>query len=438
MGIEKKVNAEQNAVQGFEKLIEEARRQAKQMVEVANRAKEVFIANMSHDMRTPIAGIIGMANRLKAEGDTAKDREYGEVICAAGERFLGLLDDILRVTATGESDEEVLTMETFSLQERIKQLQALVQPHLKTTAVALNISIDPTIPDYIVSDRIKIDRILFNVLGNALKFTHQGRIDMVVEQIAQKNEPLCIKIRVSDTGIGISDTHVSRIFDRFYRVNPSFKNRYVGNGVGLYFVQQDLLKLEGSITVHSELGKGSTFTVMMPVKEGKREDAPMVTTSPPFPAFSIRPQPAAIPMSTVSRVYPIVTTQKQLKVLLVEDDDLARRIEKSFLESAGLLVEEAENAEIGFQYLMTHAYDLIVTDIGLPGMSGNQFASLARHWENLTKRSPIPIIGLTAHGAEQWDSDSAPWLDRMLAKPITEEKIADFMADFFVREKQYA
>jgi two-component system, OmpR family, aerobic respiration control sensor histidine kinase ArcB len=265
----------------------------KKKAEVANLAKAKFIANMSHDIRTPMSGVISIAKMLEEEGDSDKDREYGHIIRTSSERLLLLLNDILAVISIEEARKENLKFETFSLQERIQNLHDLMLPNIQSNHIKLVTKIDANLPEYVISDRIKLDRILLNLVSNALKFTSQGEVVISIKLLSKKSNKIKIEIAISDTGIGIDQSQLDKIFERFYRINPSHENRYDGHGIGLFIVQKYVSLLGGTIAVESILWKGTTFTVTLPMKIG-REEGIYSANSTIVPVSECVPAPAPV------------------------------------------------------------------------------------------------------------------------------------------------
>ncbi len=174
------------------KKMEEDLLQSKEKAKAANLAKSAFITNMSHDIRTPLSGIIGMADMLEKEGDSTKDREYGHTILETSDRLLSLLNDILEIVSADEAREENINFITFNLLERINHVRELFLSSSQIKNLALSANISPDLPEYIVSDRIKVDRILLNLISNALKFTNQGHVKLGAQLLARKiKRPSC-------------------------------------------------------------------------------------------------------------------------------------------------------------------------------------------------------------------------------------------------------
>lgn len=420
------------------KKMENDLRIAKVEAEAANNAKSVFIANMSHDIRTPLSGVIGTSDILEHEGDTQKDRDFGHVIHISAENLMQLLDDILEMISADEFNESNLNLRTFNLKERLMHANQLMLGNVTKGQISLNFHVDEDVPEYILSDRIKIDRILLNLIGNAVKFTSSGSITVRVIVLEQNEQISTVQFDITDTGIGIPEDQIDKIFERFYRVNPSYQSKYKGHGIGLFIAHKFVSLLGGKISVKSKLGEGTTFSVILPFKLGNPLDAEepeevLVTPNVIDPKQN-KVETPEFPESSISETE---SNSEKSKVLVVEDDSVARRVVKSILERNGFNVDDVEDAEQGFNQLMQNSsYDFIVTDIGLPGMDGNQFTQTVRAWEKATHRPRLPIIGLSAHGSKQQVAAQEAGMDLLLAKPLNDEKVDCIRTQFLKSEKK--
>lgn len=404
---------------------------AKEKAEAANKAKSDFITEMSHDVRTPLAGMIGMSEILEKVGDTKKDREAAHIIHESGDRLLDLLNNILLLISADKIHD--IKLETLSLKKMIKDLRGLILPNLRLENIEFKINIDPNFPEYIVSDRLKIVRILLNLVSNSLKFTEQGSINLNLNVLSSDTQQVMSELTISDTGIGIPKDKIDKIFDRFFRVSPSYEGKYKGYGIGLSIVQKFVSMLGGKIMVESELGKGTKFTIHLPIKIGRPQDVTSnnVGIEPPIALSNFKSKPTMID-NTKKRIQKTNSSNDSFrKALVVEDDAVARRIVKSFLQSAGFKVDDVEDAETGFDLVIHNAYDLIITDIGLPGMNGYEFTTLTRSWEKATHHLPLPIIGLSAQVQANQEESTLAGMNILLTKPANEEKIKVIIDKFF-------
>lgn len=389
------------------KKTELALKEAKEQAEAADLAKTMFIANMSHDIRTPISRIIGLAEMLKKEGDSQKDRELGQIIQDSGENLLTLLNAILSMISIEEIKDENLHFTSFNLIKRIHHIQKSFHLKSKSKNINFQLCFTPDFPKNIIADRSKIERILFNLIDNALKFTNTGRIKLSAQVFKKNNNEVMLELSVSDTGLGIAHDQIDKIFDRFYRISPSYEGKYQGFGIGLFIVKKMLDVLKGNIDVQSELGKGTTFTINLPIEIEKHE----IKNLDPICSNTL---------SDISSFQ----SQYETKILFIEDDAIARMTGQHLLEANGFKVETALDGEEGLKKAKSAVYDLIVTDIGLPGLDGIEVTLLLRRWEKQTAKSYLPIIGLSAHVSDDMKEEATQiGMNLMLEKPLNEGKI---------------
>jgi len=234
-------------------------------LEQAREAKDEFVRNMAHDIRTPLAGIIGLAS-LQASGELTslpQVQAYGQMIQSASEQLLALLNAVLEIISSQEN-ARLPKCESINLTELAEALQALIKPALIHKGLAFHLIIDPTLTR-IQGDPMQLKQMLTNVLSNAVKFTEHGEIVFSIRHLANDNQTAQIEFSVRDTGIGMTEADQAQIFEPFFKVKPSGESsHYTGIGKGLFLVKQAVEQMKGSITVHSELGQGSTFRILLP------------------------------------------------------------------------------------------------------------------------------------------------------------------------------
>ena len=247
-------------------------------LEQAQRAKEEFMMNMAHDLRTPLTGIIGLSSLQADTGISPQEREVGRMIQGASEQLLALLNAVLQVIDT-EHRSDPVRAEIIYLPQLAGELQALMKPAVKTKRLQFQLKLDPKLP-VITSDRQQLKQLLLNLLSNAVKFTQQGSICLAIRLLSLENEQAKIAIRVADTGIGIAPDKLDKLFDRFYRGHPSYSTPYKGYGIGLYLAKKTLEVLGGEINVASKEGKGSCFTLTFNFPLHHEETHEMHTASP--------------------------------------------------------------------------------------------------------------------------------------------------------------
>lgn len=391
-----------------------ALKKAKEQAQAASQAKTQFIANVSHDIRTPLSGIVGMSKFLEDAAKTEEERRFAHWVNESGVQLLNLLNDILDVISLENVDETKVNLETFDLRHFVQELVELERPTTTMKRLALSHDIDPAIPLYVVTDRIKLHRILLNLLGNAIKFTEKGGIYIRVHCLKKLARTLSVKFSIEDTGIGIPKEAQDKVFDRFYKVEASYQAHHNGHGLGLSIAQTYVELLGGVLELKSEEGKGTTFYFSLPLQLGRAEDA---KTHAHYETLPIEPA-AMMPVS------PMASSQTGPHVLIVEDNLTARFIAQKIATDAGCQTQTAESAEQALPLIEATAFDLILTDLGLPGQSGTELAQQIRILEQRTKRKPLPIVALSAHNSKSIQQDCLQaGMNQVLTKPLDATKM---------------
>ncbi|HXL49949.1 MAG TPA: ATP-binding protein, partial [Xanthobacteraceae bacterium] len=339
--------------------------QTMEQADSANRAKSVFLANMSHELRTPLNAIIGYSEMLQEQAQEQGMTDFApdlNKIQDAGRHLLSLISDILDLSKI-EAGKLELYLEDVPLPALIEEVRAIVGPLAAKNSNRLHIDCPPDI-GALHTDRTKLKQCLLNLLSNATKFTSNGDISL-----APKRQEAAMSFIIRDTGLGMTPEQLSKLFQNFVQADASTTKRYGGTGLGLAITKRFCQALGGDVSVESEPGKGSTFTIMLPDRQSKAEPAEIA--NPP----SVIPEPGDAPL-----------------VLIVDDDASARRLLAAVLRKEGLRVAEAEAGETAITLARRIRPDLITLDIMMPKMDG---------WSVLTtlKSDPdlaaIPVIVVT-------------------------------------------
>ena len=354
---------------------EEYLKKAKQHAEEASHAKSQFIANMSHDIRTPLTGLLGMAESLANKVKTKEEKELASHVLDSGRRLSRLLNEILEFSALDVAQYNVQSS-AINIKTLLQDIVRLMSEQAKQSHNELTLVLGDELPTYILSDSMRIHRILLNLIGNALRFTKHGIISIIAEVIEQPTPTL--QLIVKDTGIGIQADKLDKIFDPFFKINPSYSGKTAGVGLGLHIVKEFVEDLDGNITVASELEKGAAFTVMFPLKQPSEKDIADLNQQE-------------------TEIHP-AERKEGLDVLLVEDDALCQRVAQLMLADLKHQVDTASTGEEATSKL-NKKYDLILMDIGLPDTDGITLAKDIRLQNGVNKDTLI--IALTAHVSTQ-------------------------------------
>ncbi|KTC91788.1 MULTISPECIES: ATP-binding protein [Legionella] len=379
----------------------------------ANNSKDEFIRNMSHDIRTPLSGIIGMSAILEEKVQTEGEKEHAHMIYISGEQLLALLNSVLDIIATGSNKENRINYSNVDIRKLIHNIADLELPTIKLKNLDLRIRLPADIPALIETDEIKVHRILLNILGNAIKFTDSGYIEIGVNFINHNKRWPRLEFYISDTGRGIPDAAIDKIYKKFYRGTSSYQGLYVGHGVGLHIVKKYIDLLKGKISVESQSGKGTTFTVSIPIKTIKQT----IETAALLPNLLAKSQPK------INR-----SPGAAIKILLIEDNAIALKTAENLLTQMNIAFQSATSGASAIKLFKANHFHLVLSDIGLPDMQGTD---LTRHFRNLEQelsRTAIPVIGLTAHSLPGTTKEALEsGMNEILSKPIRRSQMTDLL-----------
>lgn len=412
------------------KLMEEELRQSKIAAEAANLAKSEFIANISHDIRTPLTGVIGMATLLEDRVQDEETKQIARYLEQSGTQLLDMLNEILDLASHEYVNEILLEEKPFDLRKMIQSIVELERPSALLKHLDFITEIDEGIPPCLLGDKSKLHRIILNLIGNALKFTKEGSVTIKLNYLKKTSDKLILQLCVIDTGIGITAEFQDKVFEKFTRETPSYKGIYKGHGLGMHIAFIYIKALGGSIHFTSEVDKGTTFFVEIPFKIGKISDLSKTEEQ----AF-IKPRAASetprknkyIETANIETAKPIATAVSPpdaLHLLLIEDNPLALLTLESLLRKAGFRYTSVGDGESAFDLVTKQDFDLIIADIGLPGISGIEFVEQLRAYEKTHQKNLVPVIGLTAHATHNAKEDCIKaGMNEVLAKPINQKNI---------------
>ncbi len=378
---------------------------ARQRAEASARARTQFLANMSHELRTPMHGVLGMTELALGTDLSAEQRNYLGLARESAQRLLVVLNDILDLSRI-ESGKLQIEHISFDLRDVVRRSVLMLSLQAQEKALSLRESVEEDVPRYVIGDPARLQQVLINLLGNAIKFTAQGSVTLLVS--ARRDGPQqCICFAVQDTGIGIPKALHKLIFESFTQADASTTRRFGGTGLGLAIISQLVRMMNGSITLESEPGKGSTFTVSLPLPAA---EAPPAAE---FPAEAAA-QPAA--------------GARSLHILVAEDNLVNRTLVERSLTKAGHRVRSVEDGRQVMAELGNGAFDAVLMDVHMPEMDGLEATRRIRQAEAATGRH-IPIIALTAL-AVRGDAERCleAGMDDYIAKPFRPEDLMNALA----------
>lgn len=397
---------------------------AKEAADRANSMKGEFLANMSHEIRTPMNGIIGMTELILQTPLAAKQKHYAETVLHSAESLLTLINDILDLSKveSGKMELEPIIFDMLKLSREVVDLFSL---KAQEKAITLVLDYSPEAPRYVVGDQVRIRQILSNLISNAVKFTRRGRVTLTVgpeRNGSTEGNAAEFLIKVSDTGIGISQEAQKKIFEKFTQADASTTRKYGGTGLGLAICKQLVAMMGGEIGLTSQIDNGTTFWFTLKLR---RAAAPTLLENDPMGNQQNNENTSAADVKF-----------QNTKVLLVDDSMIDREFVTNLLEGFGCEVIIAENGEVALHKVEEARFDLILMDCDMPVMNGYRAAHIINTKKNKGQLADTPIIALiSSDGADVHSRCQISGMIDFLAKPVRREALASVLLDWVPKDR---
>jgi signal transduction histidine kinase len=384
---------------------EQRARTAQELAEAANRSKSEFVANVSHEIRNPVNGILGMAHLLTESHLTVKQRDRMRKLERSARLLLGILNDLLDLSKieAGKLDFETVS---FDLTDVLDHCESLLEPQAAEKRLDLVFSIEPALPRMLLGDPLRLGQVLLNLGSNAIKFTAAGTVTLQVEERGRDDKGVALRFTVSDTGIGMTNSEIARIFEPYSQADSSIYRRFGGTGLGLAISRNLVSCMGGHLQVHSVPGTGSQFY---------------------FESYWPLPEPAPVVVS--SPASPPALSGRHF--LVVDDNEANRELAFALLTAMGARVTVAEHGAEALQMLDRDTFDALLMDCHMPFMDGYEATRAIRarsQWKDL------PIIAMTASDMSgDWEKALAAGMNDQITKPIDVKAMGDTLQRWCAR-----
>lgn len=396
------------------KRAEAALNNALEVARVAEQSKDAFFANVTHELRTPLSAVIGFSGLARPLCTDLRQRDYLDKVNAAGKTLAGIIDDLLDLSKMVAGGME-FEANPFSLSQLVKRSLSVVSFKAEEKGLALLARVAEDIPDVLIGDALRIQQVLLNLLGNAVKFTASGHVELRISQHVREAQRVCLEIDVEDTGIGLTEEEIRLLFKPFSQAGGFVTRQFGGTGLGLSICKQLAEAMGGKIGVVSRKGKGSTFQVRLWLGVAEAGELPVI-------------QPSEDGLSQVA--------YQGARVLVVDDQSLNREVVEGLLGVVGITPLLAGNGQEAIDILWADAegFDLVLMDIQMPVMDG---LTATRKIRQIDRFANLPVIAMTAHTmAHERDKTVAAGMSGHIGKPFDEDAFFRTLAKWIPEAKR--
>lgn len=383
-------------------------KKAKEKAEESSKAKAIFLANMSHEIRTPLNGIVGMAEQLAQSQLDADQRYFIDIMRSASSTLLSIINDVLDISKIESGKFSIETI-VFNLNESIRKTLSIFDEKAKIQGISLDVDLMDDRGIMHLGDPHRLSQVLFNIVGNAIKFTQSGYVRVTSNLARGENDVCWISFTVEDTGVGMDMAYLSKVFEAFSQEDASITRKFGGSGLGLSIARSIIQIMGGTIQIESEKGKGTRVDIRVPMRISNEK--------------------------TKQEIVEMTELQKSLKglrILAVEDNELNRMVLQVILKKCEVIVEIAHNGQEAIDLIREKAFDIVLMDVQMPILDGLEATKYIREELKLD----TPIIGLSANAMrEEVEICKQAGMNDYLVKPYSERALVEVMRKWGSSEK---
>jgi PAS domain S-box-containing protein len=402
-------------------IMTEAMHEAFETVKQANLAKSQFLAMVSHEIRTPMNAILGFTSMLREDEVDSEKLEKLEIILNSGKNLMSLINEILDFSKI-ESGKQDLIYDYFKIRIFIDEIIDLFKQQSKEKNITLKADIIEPLPDVIYCDKQRLHQVIVNIMGNAFKFTEKGSVNL---KVMSNDGQLVFSIK--DTGIGIADEDINKIFEPFQQLDSKASRRFHGSGLGLAICHSLIDKMRGSLSVISQQGFGSTFIVKIPLTAGNSASQQSID------GVSLTSKVSSITASIPAEYRDVKSFRRDINVLVAEDSETDMKLIKAYLDELTIDYKTVRNGQEALDLMSKEKFNLLLLDIEMPVMDGIELVSRIRVNTELKKTY---VVAVTAHALKGYsDRYKQSGCDDVLIKPYTEQQLEDIINNFVMNTR---
>ncbi|MFM2227024.1 MAG: hypothetical protein RL664_367 [Bacteroidota bacterium] len=381
---------------------------AKRKAEESSKAKAMFLANMSHEIRTPLNGIVGMAEQLAQSQLDANQRYFTDIMRSASSTLLSIINDVLDISKIESGKFSIETIQ-FNLNETVKRTLSIFKDKAKQAGISLDIDLMDDRSISYFGDPHRLSQVLFNIVGNAIKFTHSGYVRVTSQLTLKENDICSVAFKIQDTGVGMDMAYLAKVFEAFSQEDASITRKFGGSGLGLSIARSIVQIMGGTIQIESEKGKGTCVEIRIPMRISNDK-----------------------PKQEIVEIIHMQKSLKGLRVLAAEDNELNRMVLQVILKKCEVVLSIAQNGQEAIDLIQEKKFDIVLMDVQMPLVDGLEATKYIRDELKLN----TPIIGLSANAMrEEVEICRQAGMNDYLVKPYSERALVEIMKKWSFEEK---